>query len=65
MSGVLKDGSLGVRLVKQYELQDKRELFRTISNEVLYSLQKSDSVDIHNVALVNGFDASEVKEKPM
>lgn len=65
VSGVLKDGSLGVKLVKEEELPEKRELFKTISSEVLYSVQKSNIVDIYSVASVNGFDASSPQEVPL
>lgn len=65
LSGVLKDGNLGVMLVKEHELKGKKELFKIVSSQVLYSLQKSDSIDVYSVVAVNGFDASAAKESPM
>lgn len=65
LSGTLKDGTLGVSLVKQDDLLKKRQLFEKISSEILYSLQKGDKADINSVVSVNGFDASAVKEISM
>lgn len=65
ISGVLKDGNLGVRLVKQDELIEKEQMFQTVSSKVLYSLQKSNSIDLNSIALVNGFDTAAVRENPL
>lgn len=65
LSGILSNGSLGVRLVKEDDLQDKKQLFKTLSDEVLYSLQKSKSIDLYNIASVNGIDASALNSTPM
>lgn len=65
VSGVLKDGNLGVRLLKQDELVEKKHMFKTVSNEVLYSLQKCNSIDLNSVVSANGFDTAAVRENPL
>lgn len=64
ISGVLKDGDLGVRLVKEEDVKEKEQLFKTVSSKIIYSVQKNGSTDLHTVVSVNGFDTAAVKDDP-
>lgn len=64
ISGVLKSDQLSVQLVKESELPTVRDLFREVSGENLYSIQKCKDVDLHAISLVDSFDATEAPEKP-
>lgn len=65
ISGVLANGKLGVILAQECELAEKRALFKNISNETIYSIQKSKDIDLNAIGLVDGFGSSTVREKPL
>ncbi|XP_044269366.1 uncharacterized protein LOC123014363 isoform X2 [Tribolium madens] len=54
LCGSLKDnkGSV-IYLVKDEDLQEKRDLFKNISSEVIYSVQKAKQIDYNMIALTN------------
>lgn len=65
VTGVLKNGELVVKLVREDDLPGIEQLFKEISSKVIYSVQKSEMIDTNIVASVNGFDSTAVRETPL
>ncbi|KAJ8924917.1 hypothetical protein NQ315_001074 [Exocentrus adspersus] len=63
LSGTFKDnGKRGVLLVKEDNLEKKRNLLNNNHHEVVYSIQKNKDVDFNIIALVDMFNATNIKD---
>lgn len=66
LTGILKDGNQrAVMMVKDVDLDEKKELFDDIISNVIFSVQKSKHVDFNVVALVDQFNSTNIREKAL
>lgn len=64
LTGILKnDQKTVVRLVKDCDIKSKKEEFKEISSEILYSVQKSKDIDFNVLALVDWPNLTSTVEK--
>lgn len=66
LTGTLKDSKgEAVVMVKEPDLQAKRDLFVTLASEVIFSVQKSKNIDFNVIALVDWFESEQDNDKPL
>lgn len=62
LSGVLNDGNLGVKLVREDQVEKEKQSFKSVSSEVLYSVEKTKDIDNYNFVSVDDFERIEDKD---
>jgi len=65
LTGLLEDHTLGITVVKEDELDDKKDCFETVLKQEIYSVQKSKEVDLNVMSLVDYFDMHHPREAPV